>query len=75
MMVKSLLISMMNAGVNVVYEELDNGSHDIIAAGTKSEEAQDAWKRIADYLKTYHIQKVILHKTHVYQKKSDFPTN
>lgn len=54
---KIFIDKLMNAGVNVVYEELDNGSHDIIATGAKSDAAKDAWKRIGDYLKEHNVQK------------------
>lgn len=47
----------MNAGADVVYEELDNGSHDIIATGAKSDAAKDAWNRIGNYVRAQSTSK------------------
>ena len=54
---KTFIDQLMNAGVNVVYEELDNGLHDIIAIGAKSDAAKDAWKRIGNYVKSQSTDK------------------
>ena len=53
---KTFIDKLMNAGVNVVYEELDNGSHDIIATGAKSDAAKDAWQRIGNYMKSQNAK-------------------
>ena len=51
---KVFIDKLMSAGVNVVYEELDNGAHDIIANGVKSDAAREAWQRIGDYVKAHN---------------------
>ena len=54
---KTFIDKLINAGVNVVYEELDNGLHDIIATGAKSDAAKDAWNRIGKYIETHNTDK------------------
>lgn len=54
---KTFIDKLIRASVNVVYEELDNGSHDIIATGAKSKSAKDAWKRIGSYVKLHGANK------------------
>ena len=54
---KTFIDKLMNAGADVVYEELDNGSHDIIATGAKSDAAKDAWNRIGNYVRAQSTSK------------------
>ncbi len=54
---KTFIEKLRNADVDVVYEELDNGLHDIIATGIKSDGAKEAWKRIGNYVNAQNESK------------------